>query len=102
MKKLVTRLFGLGLVAAVALGSACVTGGEEGDRCNPLVHRDECDEGLVCTASTCSVFYCCPSSGPSSERNCQNLAGCPDEDAGISGDAGTDLADAEADSDARP
>lgn len=89
MNKLVRHVFVVGLVAAVVLVGACVTGGKEGDRCNPLVHRDECDHGLSCRASTCSVFYCCPPSTLTTEPNCQNLAGCPDTDAGIV-DASTD------------
>lgn len=67
------------VVVTIIVASACVTGGEEGDRCNPLVHRDECDKGLVCRAASCSVSYCCPPSGPSSEPNCQSLAGCAEE-----------------------
>ena len=93
MKTLGIRLFAFGLIGVLVLANACVTGGEEGDRCNPLVHREECDKGLACRASTCSVFYCCPASGPSSEPNCQNLVGCPDEDAGME-DAGEVAADA--------
>ena len=83
MKTFGIRMLVIVVVSAIAFAAGCETGGEEGDRCNPLVHRDECDEGLACTAATCTVFYCCPrGGGPTSEPNCQNLAGCPDEDAG--------------------
>jgi hypothetical protein len=72
--------------AALAIG-ACDLGGKEGDRCNPLVLRDECNAGLQCRVATCSAAYCCPKAGTSSDPNC-NAPGCPDNDAGA--DASSD------------
>lgn len=88
------------LTLFVAVGSGCDTGGDEGDRCNPLVERDECDEGLHCTAATCSESYCCPTDHSSTDPHC-NGEGCPDPDAGEEdvADANSD-APAEASSDA--
>jgi hypothetical protein len=61
-QSLLTGLVALGGVgvAMVALVGGCETGGNEGDRCNPLVQQDECDNGLHCKAATCSESYCCP------------------------------------------
>jgi hypothetical protein len=76
----------VGLVA-VAGGGACDIGGEEGDRCNPLVLRDECHDGLSCKAATCTESYCCPVGRPSTDPHC-NGEGCPDTDAAAVVDAG--------------
>lgn len=79
-------------IAAAAYGCDDV-GGKEGDRCNALVLRDECDPGLACKAATCSESYCCPKDRTSSDPNC-NAPGCPDEDAGDGGDEAADASDA--------
>ncbi len=71
-------------VALVALAGGCETGGNEGDRCNPLVQQDECDNGLHCQAATCSESFCCPTNRTSTDPNC-NAAGCPETDAGDDG-----------------
>jgi hypothetical protein len=75
------------VVALLArLESACTMGGNEGDRCNALVLRDECNSGLHCKAADCSASYCCPINGPSGDPNC-NTAGCPATDGGDEGGA---------------
>jgi hypothetical protein len=86
-------LFTLTAVAAAlaVLAGACDTGGAEGDRCNPLVQQDECDNGLHCTAATCSESYCCRIDGTSSDPHC-HAEGCPDPDAGAA-EAGSDAAE---------
>jgi hypothetical protein len=69
------------VVSAIALlANGCDTSGGEGDTCNPLVVQDECNSGLHCTQTTCTYAYCCPTSGTSSNPNC-NFGGCPDQDA---------------------
>jgi hypothetical protein len=86
------------LAALSALGALLVastngcddTGGKEGDRCNPLVLHDECNDGLHCTQATCSEAYCCPTGRSSSDPHCNNQAGCPDTDGGD--EAGADSA----------
>ena len=90
---LVSRLVVLGGVGAAVLAFAggCETGGNKGDRCNPLVQRDECDNGLHCQAATCSESYCCPTHGASTDPHC-HAEGCPDPDAGAG--AGSDDAEA--------
>ena len=98
-QSLFSGLVALGAVglALVTLGGGCDTGGNEGDRCNPLVQRDECDDGLHCQAATCSESYCCPTNRTSSDPVC-NAAGCPDPDAGEGGDdGGSDATEAGAD-----
>ena len=63
----------LGLFAASILLGACHPG--EGERCNPLLFNDECNPGFQCTyPANCGVAYCCPTSGPSSNANCQPCA----------------------------
>lgn len=96
----ITLVLRAGVLVAFAAGIASAAygcddvGGKEGDRCNPLVLRDECDPGLACKAATCSESYCCPTDRTSSDPNC-NAAGCPEEE----GDAAADAGDA---SDAAP
>jgi hypothetical protein len=74
------------------VGNACDMGGNEGERCNPLVLRDECNSGLHCTPASCSEAYCCPVNGSSNDPHCHG-AGCPDagDDGGAEG--GTDAGD---------
>ncbi len=80
------------VAALAALAGACDSGGAEDDRCNPLVQQDECDNGLHCTAATCSESYCCRVDGTSSEPHC-HADGCPGPDA--ESDAGMSAAGAE-------
>jgi hypothetical protein len=64
-------MIGLALALLGAIGVACEQGAE-GDRCNPDLSHDECDNGLACTQPVnCPENYCCPTSGPSSDPNCQ-------------------------------
>jgi hypothetical protein len=80
-------LFALG--AAVA--AACTIGGNEGDRCNPLVERDECQGLNRCTAFSCSEAYCCPTDHKSTDPHCNVGDPCPDASAEEAGsDATTD------------
>ncbi len=68
------RLVSLGLAAGclTALFVACAGSGvTEGDRCNPALSHNECDDGLSCVTPTdCAESYCCPTSGTSSQPNC--------------------------------
>jgi hypothetical protein len=70
------------VAAAVVVMGGCDLGGKEGDRCNPLVLRDECNAGLHCRLATCAAAYCCPTDRASSDPNC-NAPGCPDNDGGV-------------------
>jgi hypothetical protein len=61
-------------IVAVTLGAAFAVGGcaeggggGEGDRCNPFLSHNECDNGLTCqtgmdlaSGATCGESYCCP------------------------------------------
>jgi hypothetical protein len=93
-QSLVAGLVALGAVsvALVMLGGGCDTGGNEGDRCNPLVQQDECDDGLHCQAATCSESYCCPTERTSADPRCSAAVGCadPDAEAGPEVDAGAE------------
>jgi hypothetical protein len=76
------RIFGL--FAVVCCFAACHP--SEGSRCNPLLFNDECNSGFTCTyPKNCGVAYCCPTSGPSDNANCQ---ACPAADAGMDGGSG--------------
>ena len=88
---LVASAFFVTLAVAVTYG--CDVGGKEGDRCNPPVLQDECDDGLSCKPASCAESFCCPTDGRSASPSC-NAVGCE-------ADASTDaeLADA---SDAAP
>ena len=83
------------VAALVAIGGGCELLGKEGDRCNALVQRDECNAGLHCKLATCSEAYCCPTDRTSSDPNC-NTDGCPAET--DAGDEGGDAAEAGTDS----
>jgi hypothetical protein len=49
------------------LEPACTGNGGEGDRCNPYLSHDECDNGLVCTIpGACPEAYCCPQNAKAS------------------------------------
>ncbi len=81
----------VGSASLVTLSAGC-DGGSEGDRCNPSLSHDDCNDGLVCTQPVdCPENYCCPSSGNSTNPNCQ--AGCNGGQASIcygGGDADCD------------
>lgn len=87
-------LFGTFLAVVALVGNGCQTSGNEGDTCNSLVSEDECHSGLHCTQTTCTYAYCCPTSGVSSNPNC-NFGGCPADDAGddAADDSGDDSGD---------
>jgi hypothetical protein len=70
----------LGMFAVVLALAGCHPG--EGERCNPMLFTDECEEGFACTyPQGCAVAFCCPTSGTSSNANCQT---CPTDDGGTS------------------
>jgi hypothetical protein len=49
------------VAAFVAIVAACLQGGHEGDRCNPDLSHDECNDGLSCQQpKSCDESYCCP------------------------------------------
>ena len=87
---------GLVLGAALVLfGNGC-DGGREGDRCNPNLSHNDCNDGLSCVQpSTCVENYCCPTNGSSSDPYCNGSA-CPPADAaadtGSSDDGAADSA----------
>jgi hypothetical protein len=72
-KRSISRI-GWSLVAILA-GALTVTGceqGAEGDRCNPALSHDDCNDGLVCTIPAyCVENYCCPATGTSGNPFCQ-------------------------------
>jgi len=66
----------------VALGNGC-DGGREGERCNPALSHNDCDNGLTCQQpSTCAENYCCPADPTTSTNPYCNGAACPAVDAG--------------------
>jgi hypothetical protein len=72
-------LMSIALLGVLAVGNGC-DGGREGERCNPNVSHNECDDGLTCVQpATCVENYCCPA-GPSANPYC-NGAACPTPDA---------------------
>ncbi len=74
-----TRILALLALAFVLAG--CHPG--EGERCNPMLFTDECNSGFACTYPTgCGVAFCCPTSGQSSNPNCQ---ACSTGDGGVDG-----------------
>jgi hypothetical protein len=78
MKTLVAILVPLTLLAVLV---RCYPGVAEGDRCNPSLSFDECDNAptVACAPPTnCLEAYCC--SPTSKEQNCQPCAG-PDASA---------------------
>jgi hypothetical protein len=70
-------------VGAFLFGLLACDGGREGDRCNPNLSHNDCDDGLVCVQpATCVESYCCPANGgPSSNAFCHGES-CPAPDAG--------------------
>ena len=85
----------LAVIAALSLASVGCDGGHEGDRCNPSLSHDECNDGLSCqTPSTCVENYCCPSNASSSTNPYCNGTLCPASPAPDGGtsdlDAGVD------------
>jgi hypothetical protein len=75
-------------LAALGLANGC-DGGREGERCNPSLSHDECNDGLTCQVTTsCGESYCCPSNPASSSSPYCNgnpgvNASCPTPDAGV-------------------
>ncbi len=95
----------LALVAA-ALASfalihpACgVSEGGEGDRCNPNLSHNECDDALTCIQpGACPENYCCPAN-PATSKNafCRgDQSVCP-SDSGTGNDGGDAASDATSD-----
>ncbi len=65
------------LLGAAALVMVACSQGSEGDRCNPDLNpgNPECNGGLTCMQPPlCPEAYCCPTTGTSSNPNCQT--GC--------------------------
>jgi hypothetical protein len=80
-------LIGSVLLGALAFGNGC-DGGREGDRCNPNLSHDDCDDGLVCVQpATCVESYCCPAKGGASSNAFCNGQACPAPDAAADGAA---------------
>ena len=72
------------------VGNGC-DGGREGERCNPNLSHNDCDDGLTCgQPSTCVESYCCPTTGTSNNPFCNGAACPPAADAGSSQDAAAD------------
>ena len=60
------------LSAALVSGAGGCAGGGEGDRCNPDLSHNDCNNGLTCQQPPqCPENYCCPSTGTSSNPKCQ-------------------------------
>jgi hypothetical protein len=91
----------LALAATIAITEAGCTlsewgGGGEGDRCNPFLSHNDCNDPLVCTSFTlpgtmtaCGESYCCPASGTSSNANCNTVPpGCVVDSGGTGDDGG--------------
>jgi hypothetical protein len=71
----------LAMALSIFAGAGCGAP-ELGERCNPLLFTvgDQCAHGLSCVyPANCGVAYCCPTSGTSTDPNCQ---ACP-SDAGV-------------------
>jgi hypothetical protein len=67
----------LSVTALITLLPAC-DGGREGDRCNPNLSHNDCNDGLLCTTpSSCAESYCCPSDPSKSSNPYCNGKGCP-------------------------
>jgi hypothetical protein len=76
-------------IAILTLGAGC-DGGREGERCNPFLSHNDCNDGLTCQQpATCAENYCCPANASSSTNPFCNGAACPAAEAGA-GDAGAD------------
>ena len=77
----------------VAFGNGC-DGGREGDRCNPNLSHNDCDDGLTCQITTnCGEAYCCPanpstSASPVCNGSPEVNAACPAPEAASPEDAG--------------
>lgn len=85
----------LSLAVFVPLAFLVVTngcdGGREGERCNPDLSHDECDDGLTCQQpSTCVENYCCPTPASGSSNPYCNGKGCPNGGDAGPADAGAD------------
>ena len=80
----------IALLGVLAFGNGC-DGGREGERCNPNLSHNECDDGLTCIQpSTCVENYCCPANPSASTSPFCNGQGCPAPDAAPALDAGAD------------
>jgi hypothetical protein len=71
------------LAAVLVLVNSGCDGGREGERCNPALSHNDCDNGLTCQQpSTCAENYCCPADPTKSTSPYCNGAACPAADAG--------------------
>ena len=74
-------LMNLGLLGVLAFGNGC-DGGREGERCNPNLSHNECDDGLTCVQpASCAENYCCPANAGTSTNPFCNGAACKAPDA---------------------
>jgi hypothetical protein len=74
-----STIFTSALVAftIVAVGNGC-DGGREGDRCNPDLSHNDCNDGLTCQQpSSCAESYCCPNPASASSNPFCNGRACP-------------------------
>ncbi len=106
------KTFATFLSAFLFLTMAACDEGNEGDRCNPNLSHDECNDGLTCQQPLCAMSttrtepenYCCPADPSKSSNPYCNGLGCPPvsedvssmEDAAVDATA-TDAADATTD-----
>jgi hypothetical protein len=79
-------------LAVLVLASTGCDGGREGDRCNPDLSHNDCNDGLTCIVpSTCVENYCCPTPASASTNPYCNGMACPMAAASTSGpDASAD------------
>jgi hypothetical protein len=92
----VSLVAGIALALVGLVGAGC-DGGREGDRCNPDLSHDDCNDGLTCVQpATCVENHCCPADPRTSSDPYCNGSACPAADAGAttpvavpSADAGT-------------
>jgi len=83
-------ILSLTAVAALLMLIPACDGGREGDRCNPNLSHNDCDDGLTCIApSTCVETYCCPSDPTKSTSAYCNGSLCPQPTPPVT-DAGAD------------
>ncbi|MDP9149129.1 MAG: hypothetical protein M3O36_04190 [Myxococcota bacterium] len=71
------------LLAGLTVTETGCDGGREGDRCNPVLTHNDCNDGLVCgQPATCAEAYCCPVNASSSSNPYCNGQACPQPDTG--------------------